>query len=239
MPLPKPYFRIYRPGSSGYERDPRYADDRISLCRGFALIESDLKRIFEYVEPADNNLQTYSHRIYELFLRACTEFEANCKGILDANEYRKSSNYNIEDYCKLETSSRLSDYKTVLYIWKSRCKTFEPFREWKSSRTLSWYQAYNTVKHNRETHFNYASLENLLNSIAGLFCVLYSQFSNDAFFKYTDTGSFYSDEEGYCFVDDSVFGIKWPDTWTSDERYAFNWNTLSKDTSPFEQYNFT
>jgi hypothetical protein len=33
----------------------------------------------DYVEPADQNLNTYSFRIHELLMRACIEVEANCK----------------------------------------------------------------------------------------------------------------------------------------------------------------
>ena len=47
----------------------------------------DLNEIFDFVEPSNDNTSVYSHRIYELLLRAATEFESNCKGILKANGY--------------------------------------------------------------------------------------------------------------------------------------------------------
>lgn len=118
--LDKPYRRIIRPftlSEDGYSvgvlddsylMDSDYVPDRVTLIRAYNTIERDLVRLFEYVEPADANLATYSHRVYELLLRACTEFEANCKGILNANAYAKSGNWNIADYYRINSSSRLS-----------------------------------------------------------------------------------------------------------------------------------
>lgn len=237
MAIEKPYYRIIRPGSGGYELDARYANDRVSLCRGYNLIIGDLKKIFEYVEPCDENISVFSHRIYDLFLRSATEFEANCKSILISNGYNNAKNLNILDYYKLERSSKLSEYKVKLDIWRSGQRVFEPFREWKSGHSLNWYQAYNNVKHNRHANFNDASLENLLNSIAGLLCVLYSQFKYNAFFTYNEC-MMYHVEDDYIFVDDSLFSIKEPSSWTDEEMYSFKWEDISTETNPFERYIF-
>jgi hypothetical protein len=96
MSLAKPYFRIWREGENTvfddemwcpYISDPRYCQERTSLCRAYKMLERDLEHLFEYIEPCDANNSTYSHRTFELMLRASTEFEANCKGILLANGY--------------------------------------------------------------------------------------------------------------------------------------------------------
>lgn len=238
MSLKKPYFRINRPGSGGFIDDPRYANDRISLCRSYNLIINDLKKIFEYIEPCDENVNVYSHRIYELFLRASTEFEANCKGILNANSYLKTSDFNIIDYSKIEKATKLSEYSVKLDIWSSGKKIFQPFKDWKNSHTLKWYKAYNNVKHDRQNNFKDASLENLLNSIAGLLCILYSQFSYSAFFTYNQLMMYHTDDEGYSFVDDSLFSIKENVLWTDEQKYDFNWKDLSMEEKPFNKFNF-
>ncbi len=99
MTLNLAYKRIARPFQSpvgdyiassidqSYLTQPEYAPDRATSIRGYHAIESDLRRLFEYVEPDDRNLSTFSTRIYEILLRAATEFEANCKAILSANNY--------------------------------------------------------------------------------------------------------------------------------------------------------
>ena len=62
-----------------YVLDPRYARNAIDLIRGYHLLERELFRLFDFVEPADANLQCYSHQLYAILLRASTEFEANAK----------------------------------------------------------------------------------------------------------------------------------------------------------------
>ena len=45
-------------------------------------MQNDLVRLFEFIEPADENLSTYSYRTHELLIRSCIEAEANFKAIL-------------------------------------------------------------------------------------------------------------------------------------------------------------
>lgn len=94
MSYSKPFHRNYRgfanvPNSGhsqgAYIVDPNYAESPEHYVRAFLLIQKDLENLFEYVEPADDNLDTYSFRIHELFLRSCIEIEANFKAILKEN----------------------------------------------------------------------------------------------------------------------------------------------------------
>ena len=48
----------------------------------FELLQADFRRLGEYVELNDANLSTFSHRLYELLVRTCTEFESLCKELL-------------------------------------------------------------------------------------------------------------------------------------------------------------
>ena len=72
--------------------------------RAFLLIQKDLLELFDYVEPADQNLDCYSYRIHELHMRACIEVEAHCKAILSENNYvnpdKSSEWWNVKDYRK-------------------------------------------------------------------------------------------------------------------------------------------
>jgi hypothetical protein len=96
MPVPRPYFRCVRPGHDGeyseggrsnYILHPNYAPDATHYIRAFSILQGDLTKLFEYIEPADSNEGTYSYRCLELLLRACGEVEANCKAILEQNGY--------------------------------------------------------------------------------------------------------------------------------------------------------
>jgi hypothetical protein len=247
--LDKPYRRIIRPFTlsedgycvgvldDSYLMDSDYAPDRVTLIRAYNTIERDLVRLFEYVEPADANLSTYSHRIYELFLRACTEFEANCKGILSANAYAKSGNWNIADYYRINSSSRLSDYDLRIAFWHDGDKVLRPFSDWATGSSVSWYQDYNAVKHNRSGKFGLASLHNLLLAVSGVFAVLFSQFFILSFRAHASVGM-YNQGDGWFSHENSIFAIKPPQTWTADECYHFEWSDLVQRADRFDAYSF-
>ena len=150
--LLNPFFRVMRFGSShGAPMDfiyhKTYAKDRYVLVYALKMIENDLKRIFEFIEPSEENLNTYSHRLYELFLRSATEFETNCKQILAANGYTCSRDLNIRDYHKINQAMQLSKYEVKLSMWYPDAKVFIPLEEWERGSGLTWYQEYNLVKH--------------------------------------------------------------------------------------------
>jgi len=86
MSITKPYHRLWRPvkgyePGDFYDNDPHpsadYLEDDRFVCQSEMdsfvitahLIIRDLYELLNYVEPCDANLNTYSHRIYELFLR--------------------------------------------------------------------------------------------------------------------------------------------------------------------------
>ncbi|AFY57118.1 hypothetical protein Riv7116_4702 [Rivularia sp. PCC 7116] len=155
MLLTKPYYRIargliYQEDINPYILDSRYCKERSSLCRAYKILQKDLETLFEYIEPCDSNKATYSHRTFELVLRICTEFEANCKGILIANGYKKSpKQLNICDYYKINYAAKLSDYEVLLRTWHPNPLKLQPFNEWQGGtyQPLSWYQSYNEAKH--------------------------------------------------------------------------------------------
>lgn len=242
MGINKPYYRIYRPGSSyHFVMDSRNVDSIYTYIRSFQLLEQDLLRLFAYVEPADANLNTYSHRLYELLLRAATEFEANATAILSKNGYRKRRNLNISDFFKINSATRLSEYKVKCEIWQSK-KEFIPFLEWNRGSTLTWYKNYNTVKHNRSENFSYATLENVMSAITGLIAILYAQFD-----IITVTGPI-TDGITLCTISDasgsedplfnkSVFHVVRPN-WSESNCYSFDWQEIKHEENPFRTYNF-
>lgn len=249
MPLTKPFFRIARFSESTayhgdrflpYVADPRYCQERSSLCRAYQILQKDLERLFEYIEPCDSNKQVYSHRTFELLLRAATELEANCKGILRANDYSSKSSLNMEDYWKINRAAKLCEYKVRLGFWSPEPLTLQPFGEWKESiyKPLKWYQAYNAAKHNRDTAFHQSNLENTVQAVAGLLCILFAQFNIYSTHPYRSPSWFYiGGEDDMKGMDNSIFDIADP-VWDESESYNFDWNTLKSSSSPYEKYSF-
>lgn len=128
----------------------------------------------EFVEPTDANINSFSHRIYELFLRTCTEFESVCKELLvDLGSTKNPSDMNIHDYKALETSFPLETVEIGVLTWRPDIKYLKPFQNWSTENPpLQWYSEYNKVKHNRNTEFSRANLSNLVQATGGLFAIL-------------------------------------------------------------------
>ncbi len=242
MSITKPYYRIMRDIVSGssfcnYVLDNRYADDRSMLCRSYKILEKDLKNVFEYIEPSDDNLCVYSHRIYELLLRAATEFETNCKRILDANGYSRTANLKIQDYYKINQATRLNEYEVYIDIWRPNRKLIQPFHNWGTNHWLIWYQGYNRAKHDRNINFTFASLENLVQAMAAVYCILFAQFGAYSFSAYQQINMIEDNDNGCIYAGESIFSIK-PLTWTLSEKYDFDWSILSSQQNPFQKFTF-
>lgn len=256
--LSKPFKRIIRPfytdgiknvnaaynyelsSDSRFFTDEKYASDRQELCRAYLLIIKDLLKLFEYIEPAENNLIAYSHRTYELLLRASTEFETNCKRILEENGYSSNrGRLGIKDFYKINQSSKLGSYEIVLKEWYPNEKRLQPFLNWKNGHhSLPWYQAYNNVKHDRHKNFQDASLENVLLATSGLYAILFSQF-----FLYThntiDVGYETFNDDKEILEMNSIFTVVPPNEWTSEECYNFEWDNIKNTSNPFETYQYS
>lgn len=259
MPILKPYHRIWRPVKNydwthsvfllddndnpkptlDYLYDNRFAnqEEKKSLITATRMILRDLNNLYDFIEPSDDNLCVYSHRIYELLLRTATEFEANCKGILKANGYSKPENeWGVKDYFKISRAARLNEYSLTFERWET-AHEFKPFIEWNPSRreTLTWYEAYNEVKHDRYGNFKKARLEYLMNALAGLICILHAQYgegmSHVGYQEYGTTNI----NEG--IVKTPIFTIKAPH-FPDEEKYGFIWDNIKDDQDSIVNYVF-
>ncbi len=152
--------------------------DAHSYLSSFQLLSRDFETLAEYIEPADANLGTYSHRTYELLLRACTEFESLCKEALALTSYVKpgGGNLTVLDYRTLEPTLKVEQLQVGIRIWRPSPAHVRPFANWSAQPApqpvLPWYSAYNHVKHNRRANFAEASLNNLRHAIGAVFLML-------------------------------------------------------------------
>jgi len=222
--------------------DSRNTPNRNDFVRAYRLLEEDLILIFDYIDPTDSNASTHSHRIYQLLLRACTEFEANAKEILEANGYTKPRPLNITDYYKLEAACRLSEYGVMTPAWSGPRRIFEPFKEWQNTaeyKPLKWYRAYNASKHNRTSSFSSANFENMINAVASVLIVLFAQYHTQAFDPYHHVGMYHQDDnDGFLSHSNALLHIRMPYGWTNEEKYDFDWQQLKNESNPFQDYQF-
>lgn len=190
-----------------------------SEYRSYKIIEDDFLTICEFIEPCDANLPTYSHRIYELFLRACTEFEGAAKEMLIEKKYEKAlkepNSLNIKDYKKL-----YSEYhhfwganvraEVGLLFWKGGNKFIEPLGDWKLEKPLGWYRDYNAVKHNRQNEFQKATFGNLVCAVASVFLFRMAQQGDSFFQPFRTSGGSSSSSNGERYASGCIFSIKNP-----------------------------
>jgi hypothetical protein len=253
----KPFHRNFRAfvnspnagySSWAYIVDRAYAKNPEHYVRAFLLIQSDLQRLFEFVEPADTNLTAYSYRIHELLMRTCIEVEANFKAILKENIFnptksdgsaKPETNWNISDYKKVNSTHHLASYKIFIPIWDGTNSCFEPFKAWGGSAGLTWYQAYNASKHDRQKEFNRANFENLLNAVAGLLVLLSSQFGTEDFSPDSTglavtTDTYYSTSPALG----GFFHIEFPNDWQESEKYDFDWSQLKVQADRFQKIDY-
>lgn len=226
-------------------RHPAYGDRPHRWVRAFLLIQQDLVRYLENVEPADANLGTYSLRSADLLVRTCVEVEANLTAILRANTYTKTGNLNMAaDYFKVEKSHFLSQFAVQFPYWDGSQRTRQPFVAWAngSYAQLPWYGAYNNVKHDRAERLQLATFQQLTDAWCGLVAILTAQFLFEDFAPGHDARTL----EGNGGVFDREFepaigsflGVSLPDHVPVSERYEFSWSDLAGQSNPFAKFDY-
>jgi len=242
MPVSKPFKRTARPQAGGgyhdqcgYISHPRYATAPEHYIRAFLVLQKDLLGLFDFIEPADGNSLCYSFRIHELHTRACIEVEANFKAILYENNYPTGSrDQTMMDYRKLEPTHHLSSYEVRLPIWRGSDSARKPFAAWKGTGGLPWYQAYNSTKHSRHDNFEQSNFQNLIDAMCGLVVILAAQFWTIDFGPTGYVGKS-SLLKGYEIGIGEYFELKFPNDWSANDAYSFNWHQLSTaDPNPFQ-----
>lgn len=224
----------------------RYAKDPRHYVRAFLLLQDDILDLFSYVEPSDVNIETYSHRIQQLLMRACVEIEANLTAIFLENEYAAAQgNLTMWHYQLIDVSHRLSAYEVRIPTWQGSKGIRKPFQEWVSGASLSWYKAYNKSKHNRHDNFKLATFDALIDAFCGLNVLLAAQFHDEDYSPGGKTvglmGGDYS-YDGGDGMESSIGGmlrIKFPLDWPQDQRYDFDWQKLRELEDPFQSFDYS
>jgi hypothetical protein len=146
--------------------------DSASYQASFRLLTQDLEDTLEYVEPVDANEHVYSHRLYALYLRACTDFESLCREqlvILGSNV--APDKMKMPHYRRLEPALKLEPVSVYALFWRPEPRVLHPFKNW-LRESPQWYADHHAVKHNRQARFPAASLSNVVAATAGLFAAL-------------------------------------------------------------------
>lgn len=156
-----------------------YHNHNIDLKRKTIILLERFYEICSYIEPCDSNNDSYSLKIRELLILICTEIESIFKNILIGNQISSiGKNYTTKDYIKLKDILKLDQYDSIyLMRFSSKSNSLKnPFKSWVlgfESQSLSFYNAYNLVKHNSENELSQANLKNLKSALCALI-ILYT-----------------------------------------------------------------
>lgn len=236
-----PYYRIYRPNKSGnneYIRDIRYCSDRLDLVRYYKILENEFIKLLDYIELSDKNLSTFSINNYKLLTNICIEVENNLKGIILSNNYETNKkDLSMMDYSNLDKYLKLKEYKVELNIFYFQ-KELKPFIRGKDNQ-LKWYKAYNKLKHNRSKNIEFATIENIINALAGLYILLYAQFYLLSDCASDKCNTYFQVQYGVynSFNTSSIFKVVKQPKWLENEYYNFNWEDIKNNDCPFQKLN--
>ncbi|MCR6634758.1 hypothetical protein [Devosia sp.] len=158
--------------------------DRLSAEQALHLLLERLYDLFLYVQPTAQGLQSFGHKSRELLILAATEVEnywqrhARDAG-LTGNGGRSLK---TTDYVRLKEPLFPAEYEVTLTPFASLAP-IRPFASWSAqnpTQSLPWYDAYNKTKHDRDSHFNDASVERCIQAVCAaiiLYCVRFGPFS--------------------------------------------------------------
>ncbi len=137
----------------------------------FLALEQDMQNSSRYVEFCDANMGTYSIEFAHLLLASTSEVDVVAKLLCQKLAPDKPRN-NIENYRTVLTH-RLPGIAELQVAVPRYGLTLTPWDNWSHGHNPYWWRSYNNVKHERDAHFQEATLANSLNSLAALLCLTF------------------------------------------------------------------
>ncbi|MBA3341499.1 MAG: hypothetical protein H0T48_06650 [Gemmatimonadaceae bacterium] len=135
----------------------------------FLALEADFSATSRYVEFAGKNFATFSIEYVKLLLAIGSEVDVLCK-IACEHIDGVAKRGNIDDYRACMTAHTQIASEEVLV--RRYSLVFKPWDAWSRGVNPTWWRSYNNVKHQRDSYFHEANLENCASAISGLFVVV-------------------------------------------------------------------
>ncbi|MFT3891016.1 MAG: hypothetical protein QM730_05230 [Anaerolineales bacterium] len=146
---------------------------------------------------------------------------------------------NMIDYRKINVTHRLSSYQVKVPYWNGSKVLRTPFSSWSTGGKLDWYEAYNTTKHDRLSGFKEATFDHLLDACCGVLIILSAQFYREDFSPGSSLLALQGPNDGMESGIGDYFRVKFPDDWSEDLRYDFNWQELEDEPDPFQTIDYS
>ena len=204
------YFPRMNRNNIGFYQDIINSRSFLEEARSYSDVCHSLNDLFRFIEPSPSNLNAFGYKQGELLIGACTQVENLLRRFLEDNKYPSRKTYCTGDYVKCRDILKLNDYSVSLALYQD-LKAFSPFKDWAEDRptqSLTWYDAYNSFKHDRSGNLEKATFKHLIESVAAIHVLLEAQYGLGMYDKLT----------GYGFI--TVFATSSAPSWTPDELFA-------------------
>lgn len=152
----------------------------------YLLIERELIKTFEYVEPNIDNYETNSVRFASIIRESCNLFELVSRELYSKLFHEDTKKLNIRNFLMLDIhldfggESLSSPYIMAIDDEKTlNISPFENLLKWDRKSEITsefipeWWKAYNKIKHDQEG-IKYATLQNALLAISGIYLLINS-----------------------------------------------------------------
>lgn len=134
-------------------------------------LDADLVALSRYVELHPKNFDCFSIEIARILLASAAEVDVVGKQLCKVVNHASSAD-NIHAY-RDEIRPAFPIIQRFEVLLPRFGLELRPWDEWRKKRGVPlWWTAYNKVKHERDAHYERASLKNALNAVAGLFVIV-------------------------------------------------------------------
>lgn len=135
----------------------------------FHSLESDLIEISRNIEFCEKHYHVYSVELTRLLLSIGAEVDSVAKELCRIIDHKKKPK-DIDKYREIITSEWPKLYDVTVCFSRYNLK-FQPWKNWKNNDSPQWWKDHNKVKHERSKNYDKANLGNVLEGLAGLFCL--------------------------------------------------------------------
>jgi hypothetical protein len=142
----------------------------------FIALERDLEVVSRYVEFTPPNFDVYSIALAHLLFAAASEVDVIAK-LLCQQSSPSQPRGNINQYRSILLTA-FPTLPTMQVVVPRYGLTLTPWANWAGPDNPDWWRSYNNVKHERDAHFQEATLTNALNAMGALLLLTYIYYSH-------------------------------------------------------------
>ena len=158
-----------------------------SIWRETSVVTQDLEQCFNVNAITERNFSAFGPRYEQIIYFCCIGIESLFRRIIEASgELNRSllkKKYSMNDFIRLRSLLRIDEVglNLVRYPWISEIKPFEGWSDSAPSESLSWFGAYNALKHDKRRNDQQASMKNAIAAAAAYYSLAHSTLGTEFF----------------------------------------------------------